>query len=135
MGDLKIPAAATVGTAFGLTVSEFISEYVARVTGQIGWTKIGVKGGIKAGFGLLFYGIGQMLPEGLGSLVLEMACYTSFGSIIPDVLFYWNPGGLIGAAEKLAAAARGAARKSDIIKKELAKVDASGSPVIAASRT
>jgi len=133
--DLGIPATATAGTAFGLTISEFVSEYVARVTGQTGWAKIGVKGGIKAAFGLIFYGVAQAIPEGLGSLFLEMASYVSFGSIVPDVLFYWNPGGLIGAAEKLAAAARGAAKKSAIIQKELMKIDQTGAPMISASRT
>jgi len=133
--ELGLPLTAVTGSAFGLTVAEFISEYVARVTGQTGWTKIGVKGGIKAGFGLLFYGIGTMFPSGLKSLFCEMASYVSFGSIIPDVLFYWNPGGLIGAAEKLAAAARVASKKSDIINKELAKIDGAGAPSISYSRT
>lgn len=128
--DLGIPASAVGGSAFGLTVAEFISEYVARVTGQTGWTKIGVKGGIKAAFGLIFYGVAQALPEGLGSLFLEMASYVSFGSIVPDVLFYWNPGGLIGAAEKLAASARSAAKKSEYIQKELERIDETGAPMI-----
>jgi len=111
------------GAAFGLSVSEFVSEFVARASGQTGWKKFGVKLGIKSLLALIFYGIATRV-SGLWSLGFEIATYGTLGSMLPDFFMAWNPGGIIGWAEKAAVVVRGAARKSPEITKELAEIEA-----------
>jgi len=118
----KLPAVSMAGAAFGLSVSEFVSEFVARASGQTGWKKFGVKVGIKSLLALIFYGIATRV-SGLWSLGFEIATYGTLGSMLPDFFMAWNPGGLIGWAEKAAVVVRGAARKSPEITKELAEIE------------
>jgi len=125
--DYKIPAASVAGAAFGLSVSEFISEFVARVSGQTGWYKFGVKMGIKSLLAAIFYGVASRV-SGLWSLAFEIATYGTLGSMVPDLLMAVVPGGLIGWAEKAAVVVRGATRSSGDITKELAEIE-SGIPV------
>ena len=120
------------GAAFGLSVSEFISEFVARASGQTGWKKFGVKLGVKSLLALIFYGIATRV-SGLWSLGFEIATYGALGSVVPDLFMAWNPGGLIGWAEKAAVVVRGAARGKTDITRELAAIE-EGLPVAAASR-
>jgi len=120
--DYKIPAASVTGAAFGLSVSEFISEFVARASGQTGWKKFGVKLGVKSLLALIFYGVAARV-SGLWSLGFEIATYGTLGSIVPDFFMAWNPGGLIGWAEKAAVVVRGAARGAPEITKELAAIE------------
>jgi len=129
--DYKIPAASMAGAAFGLSVSEFISEFVARASGQTGWYKFGVKVGVKSLLALIFYGIAARVG-GLWSLGFEIATYGTVGSLIPDLVMAWNPGGLIGLAEKAAVVVRGASRGAPEITKELAEIE---SQMIVGSRT
>lgn len=130
--DIKIPAASMTGAAFGLSVSEFISEFVARAAGQTGWRKFGVKMGVKSLLALIFYGIAARVT-GLWSLGFEIATYGALGSIAFDFAMAVAPGGLIGWAEKAAVVVRGAARGAPEITRELAEIEA-GMPVTAASR-
>ena len=132
MEDYKIPAASVSGAAFGLSVSEFVSEFVARASGQTGWAKFGVKAGVKGLLALAFYGIASKV-SGLWSLLFEVGTYGALGSIIPDFFMAWNPGGLIGWAEKFAVTVRGAARKTPEITRELAAIEA-GVPTTVRSR-
>lgn len=119
---MKLPTVSVTGAAFGLSVSEFISEFVARSTGQTGWKKFGVKLGIKSLLALIFYGIATRV-SGLWSLGFEIATYGALGSVVPDFFMAWNPGGLIGWAEKAAVVVRGAAKGSDEITQELAAIE------------
>ncbi len=121
--NVKLPAISVAGAAFGLTASEFISEFVARATGQTGWKKFGVKFGIKGLLALIFYGIATRV-SGLWSLGFEVATYGTLGSIVPDFFMAWNPGGLIGWAEKAAVKVRGASRGASEITRELAEIEA-----------
>lgn len=132
MEDIKIPAASVGGAAFGLSVSEFISEFVARASGQTGWTKFGVKLGVKSLIALIFYGIAAKV-SGLWSLGFEIATYGTLGSIVPDFFMAWNPGGLIGWAEKAAVVVRGATRGAPEISRELAAIE-QGVSVVTPSR-
>ena len=120
--DYKLPAVSVTGAAFGLSVSEFISEFVARASGQTGWRKFGVKLGIKSLLALIFYGIATRV-SGLWSLGFEIATYGALGSVVPDFFMAWNPGGLIGWAEKAAVVVRGAAKSKTEITQELALIE------------
>lgn len=101
----EIPATSFAGVATGLSVGEFISEFVARVTGQTGWAKFGIKAGLKGLLGLLAY-MGSGRVAGNWGLFLEVASYGSFGSIVPDLIFQLVPGGIIGVAETAAVSMR-----------------------------
>ena len=122
MSEYKLPAVSVAGAAFGLTVSEFISEFVARATGQTGWKKFGVKFGVKTLLALIFYGVASRVG-GMWSLLFEIATYGTAGSIVPDFFMAWNPGGIIGWAEKAAVVMRGATRSKSEVISNLAEIE------------
>jgi len=101
----QIPFTGILGAGAGAAVGELGAETIARATAQTGWAKVGVKGAVKAGIGLLLYGISTRVP-GLWSLFTEIAGYSSVGSIIPDVIYQITPGGLWGLAEGMAVSLR-----------------------------
>ena len=127
MSEYKLPIVSSAGAAFGLTASEFISEFVARSTGQTGWKKFGVKLGVKTLLAVIFYSIASRV-SGMWSLAFEIATYGTLGSVVPDFFMAWNPGGIIGWAEKSAVVARSLASGSKNIQAEMAALD-SGIPV------
>ena len=133
MSEYKLPLVSVTGAAFGLTASEFISEFVARATGQTGWKKFGVKFGVKALLAVIFYGIASRVG-GVWSLMFEIATYGALGSTVPDFFMAWNPGGIIGWAEKAAVIARGATRGKSEVVRELAMIE-QGASVYNGSRT
>ena len=105
VASYKVPAAGLIGAGAGMSVAEFISEFVARVTGQVKWAKVGVKGVVKGLLGVLFFFASTKLP-GLWSLGMEISSYGAFGSIIPDVIFAVYPGGVVGLSETAAVSVR-----------------------------
>lgn len=121
----KIPATGILGAGTGAAVSELTAETLAKASAQTGWRKVGVKGLVKGGFCLLFYGISQRVP-GLWSLFTELASYSSFGSIVPDVIYELTPGGLWGLAEKAAVSMRTWALGAAKVKAEIEALEAAG---------
>jgi len=120
--EFEIPTVSFIGTAFGLTVSEFISEFVARLSGYTAWMKFGVKAAMKALIAVTLYGLAGR-ASGMWSLGLELATYGTLGSVVLDFFMAWNPGGIIGWAEQAAVAVRGASRSTQEIAQELAKIE------------
>ena len=129
MSEYKLPAVSATGAAFGLTVSEFVSEFVARAAGQTGWKKFGVKLGVKTLLAAIFYGIASRV-SGMWSLGFEIATYGTLGSVVPDFFMAWNPGGIIGWAEKAAVIARGALKGKSEIQRELSAIESGGAPTM-----
>jgi len=119
---VRIPVTGIAGTGVGATVSELTSETIARATGQKGWARVGVKGAVKGGLFLLFYGLAGRLP-GLWSLFSEIAGYTSLGMIVPDVLYQVFPGGIWGLAESFAVSLRTWAVGAERIKAEIESLE------------
>ena len=120
---LEIPTVSFAGAAFGLTASEFISEFIARVSGQTAWMKFGVKAVTKIALGLIFYGVASKV-SGMGSLAAELACYTTLGSIVLDFLMALTAGGVTGMAEQAAVFARGTVKGSAGVTAELRRAEA-----------
>lgn len=114
----RIPAAGILGAGAGAAAGELTGETVARASAQTGWWKVGVKAAVKGGLCALFYGISTRLP-GLWSLGFEIAGYSSFGAIIPDVILQLIPGGLWGIAEAAATSLRTWAIGVERVKKEI----------------
>lgn len=106
MASTKIvPVVGLVGTGSGISLGVFISEVVARSTGQTGWAKFGLKALVKGLlFGALFLVSGRL--GGLWSFGVELASYGVVGSVIPDAFEAAMAGGLIGAAEAVASTIR-----------------------------
>jgi len=127
MSEYKLPLVSSAGAAFGLTISEFVSEFVARSTGQTGWQKFGVKVGVKTLLAVIFYSLASRM-SGMWSLAMEIATYGTLGSVVPDFFMAWNPGGVIGWAEKSAVVARSMATGSTNILAEMSAVE-TGIPV------
>jgi len=123
--EWRVPVTSTLGVGTGLTISEFISEFAARVTGQAGWRKLGLKGGIKFTLGMLFYAISLRIA-GIASLFLEVMGYSAWGSWMIDWLYLAVPGGVWGAAEAAAAAVRVGLRKVEkaVVEVETEKAEA-----------
>lgn len=120
--DLEIPTVSFAGAAFGLTTSEFISEFIARVSGQTAWMKFGVKAVTKIALALVFYGVASKV-SGMLSLGAELACYGTLGSIVLDFLMALTAGGITGMAEQTAVFARGAVKGSTKITAELQRAE------------
>lgn len=119
---LEIPAVSFAGAAFGLTASEFISEFIARVSGQTEWMKFGVKAVTKIALSLIFYGVASKV-SGMGSLAAELACYTTLGSIVLDFLMVLTAGGVTGMAEQAAVFVRGSVKGAEGITAELRRAE------------
>lgn len=125
MANKEVIAVSIGGAAFGLTTGEFISEFVARVSGQTGWAKFGVKAAVKAVLGFIWYTIASRLANPMYSLLFEISAYSTWGSIVPDFVMAWNPGGIVGYAEGAAVAVRGAAKTSMKLTEKLGEIEQS----------
>lgn len=101
----KIVIAGVGGAGAGASLSTLFAEFTSRASGQVGWASCAVKGVVKIVVGLLSYGIGTRL-NGLGTMFFEIFSYTSFGSILMDVIVAAYPGGIPGLAEDWAVTAR-----------------------------
>lgn len=102
---VKIPIVAVAGAGSGISLGIFIGEVVARLTGQTGWYRFGVKAIVKMALFFVLHMISRKF-EGLGSFGLEVASYGMAGSIIPDAFEAAFVGGLPGLAELVAVSAR-----------------------------
>jgi len=116
--EVKTVLTGTGGAAAGITLSDFISEFISRATGLAGWAKVGAKGLFKTFFGCIFYAISTRLL-GLPSLFCEIFAYSTWGSIALDVCEQLYAGGIPGLAETAALAVRARIRGVEAVKKEL----------------
>ena len=121
----EIPLTGLAGAGTGAAVGELASETVARAAGLAGWKKFGVKAALKAGLGVLFYGVSSRLA-GMPSLFMEIAGYGSAGSIIADLIYQLYPGGLWGLAEAAAVSIRTAVMGASRISAEVRKMEEVG---------
>lgn len=101
----KIILTGVGGGAAGAALPTLAAEFTARASGQRGWAACGIKGGVKFVIGLIAYAISGRLP-GVGTLFAEIFAYTSWGSILMDVVQAAYPGGVVGLAEDWAVSAR-----------------------------
>jgi hypothetical protein len=113
-----IPPEAPAGVAgvdLGLTLNEFFAEWAARVSGQTGWNKVVVKGAVKGFIALLLWSLGARLTGTLSKLLVNVAGYTTAGTILWDIFMQLYPGGIWGMAEATAVAARGTRAAAEIV--------------------
>lgn len=103
--ETKVIVGGVSGAGAGIALPTLAAEFTVRATGQKGWAGCGVKAGVKAVLGLVFYGISSRLP-GIGTLFAEIFAYTCWGSILMDVVQAAYPGGVVGLAEDAAVSAR-----------------------------
>lgn len=97
------------GVAVGLTLNEFFAEWAARVSGQTDWGLVGVKAVVKIIIAALFWWIGRAVVAPMTKLFLNIVGFTTTGSIVWDIFRQLYPGGIWGAAQAAAIAARTAA--------------------------
>ena len=109
--DLKDLAIGGTGAGLGAGAGELAGEFAARMAKQTGWAKFGIKAAVKAVIGALLYGASYM-TGGVLSYLIKMAGFGSFGGIVIDLIATIYPGGIPGAAEKIAAAVSGAGAKA-----------------------
>jgi len=102
---LKEPATGALGAGSGLFVGELTSEFAARLTGQTGYAKAGLKTVVKTLIGAVAYGVGGA-AVGPWGLFAKAFAFTSVGSSLLDWLYAAFPGGVFGMAERAAVAAR-----------------------------
>jgi len=118
----EIPITGVLGAGTGAAAGEFVSETIARASGQTGWRRFGIKAALKAGLGVVFYGISSRL-SGMPSLFMEIAGYGSAGSIIADLIYQIYPGGLWGLAESAAVSLRTAVMGAPRIRAEIERLE------------
>jgi len=86
----------------GFGISEFTGEYIVKAARiSEAWQKLLVKALTKVGFGLLFAGLSWM-TGGILSWILFAMAMGSVGGIAMDLIEYFYPAGIKGAAELLA---------------------------------
>jgi len=106
---VKVPATGITGVSIGASGGEFLGEFGARATGQVGperkWQEFGIKAVLKGVFGAVFFAISTRVP-GLWALLTDMVGYGSVGTIILDFFKAVIPGGIPGIAEMAATQVR-----------------------------
>jgi len=105
----KIIGSGALGVGIGACSGELVGETAARVSGQTGWLKVGVKAAVKA---LIFgvFTVESNKTSGVVSLITEIAGYGSLGSIFNDIFYAAFPGGIWGLAGQMAMSITGYSR-------------------------
>jgi len=104
----KVAVTGVSGVAAGLALSTLAAEFTSKATGQTGWAACGVKAGVKGLIGAMAYLVSGRVGEST-AMFAEMFAYTSWGSIVMDVIMAAYPGGIPGLAEEMASMVRVAA--------------------------
>jgi len=119
----KVAITGIAGAGAGVAIPTLLGEFTSRATGQAGWSACGVKAGVKGVVGLLAYLLSGRLSEA-GAMFAEIFAYTSWGSVIMDVLLAVYPGGIWGIAESMAVSVRVWARGAEKVVAELGAIEA-----------
>lgn len=100
------PVTGMLGAGTGLVVSELPAEYAARVAGLAGWYKFAAKALVKVVIAAIIFAISNRTYSAGWKLFSKVAAYAGLGSIIPDAITAYYPGGIPGLAERLATMSR-----------------------------
>jgi len=130
---VKVATVATTGAVTGLALPTLAAEFTSRATGQTGWNACGVKALVKTVIGVPIYLLSGRL-EGAAAMFAEMFAYTSWGSIILDVVLAAYPGGIPGLAEDAASMVRVASAGGRRVVRELGTIEkTAGAPLKAST--
>ena len=120
---VKVPLTGFAGAGTGIAVGTLAAEWVSRSTGQVAWNAAAVKGAVKFGLGLVFYGLSSKIESAVPSFFMEMFSYGCWGSIFLDIALAAYPGGIPGLAEDWAITTRAYAAGGRKIVTELRKLE------------
>lgn len=110
MVEYRVPVTGIVGVGAGISLGQFIGEFVVRLTGKTGWGRFLIKAIVKLSiFAGLYMVSGKF--SGLVAFGCEVAGYGCAGSMLLDVAELIVPGGVVASAEAVAVSVRTVMRK------------------------